>query len=133
MAIRKSGDSSELNQPQSLRETRVEQRRNYTDACAEKGADGEGIARGTNRVYNETFGSKPAGKRDDWTEQQQKEISVSENFAANQVRDLPTPEEGSSQSKANDRVVEASGEGAKNAREYMDDQSSNGNWWSRLF
>jgi hypothetical protein len=132
MAIQKSGgDSSSLNQPQSLRETRVEQRRNYTDACQSKGADGEGIRRGTNEVYKETFGGKPKGDRDSWNERQQQEIAVSENFAANKVRSLPNS--GDSQSEANDRVVQASGEGAKSAREYIDDQSENGNWWSRLF
>lgn len=132
--IRKHGEeSSDLSQPRSLRETRVEQRRNYTDACQDRGADREGIRRGTNEVYRGLFGGKPAGDRDDWAEEKQKEIAIGENFAANHVRSLPTPEEGSSQSEANDRVVDASGKGAKSAREYIDDQSDNGNWWSRLF
>ncbi len=133
MAIQKGGGSSDLNQPPSLRDTRIEQRRNYTDACTEKGADGEGIARGTNRVYNDLFGSKPKGRRDDWAEEQQQEIAVGENFAANHVRNLPTPAEGSSQAAANNAVVEASGQGASAARDYIDDHRENGNWWTRLF
>lgn len=127
MAIRKRDDDA------SLRDIRVEQRRNLTDAATERGADGDGIARATNRIYNETLGGKPTGKRDNWPEEQQKEIAVSENFAANRVRSLPTPDEDTSQVEANDRVVEASGKGARAAREYIDDQSDNGNWWSRLF
>jgi hypothetical protein len=129
MAIRKSGDDS--NQL-SLRETRVEQRRNYTDACTERGADGEGIRRATNRIYNE-MGGKPDGQRDKWSETDQKRIAVTEHFAANRVRDLPAPTEGSSQAEANNRVVEASGAGASAANDYIDDQAENGNWWSRLF
>ncbi len=134
MAIRKSGgDSSNLDQPQSLRDIRIEQRHQYTDACSERGADGDGIRRGTNRIYEETFGGKPKGGRDEWPDEHQQKIAVSENFAANRVRGLPTPQEGSSQEEANDRVVEASGQGARAAKEYIADQSDNGNWWSRLW
>ncbi len=125
LSRRSNNDNSNLNNEPSLRETRVEQRRNYTDACTSKGADGEGIRRGTNRIYNELFGGKPAGDRDDWTDDQQQQITVGENFAASHVRSSPE--------RGNDAVVEASGEGAKQAKEYIEDQSDNGNWWSRLF
>jgi hypothetical protein len=79
------------------------------------------------------MGGKPDGKRDNWPENDQKRVAVSENFAANRVRDLPAPKEGSSQAEANNRVVEASGAGARAASDYIDDQSDNGNWWSRMF
>jgi hypothetical protein len=78
------------------------------------------------------FEQKPQGNRDAWSDKAQKEIAVAENFAANHINDLPDPE-GKSQREANKDVVEASGKGAKQAREYIDDQSENGNWWSRLF
>jgi hypothetical protein len=126
-------DSSNLNRSPSVRENRIAERRNYTDACVEKGADGEGIRRGTNRIYSELFNSKPAGSRDEWTEQQQKEVTIAENFAASHVRSLPTPSEGTNQATANQRVVEQSGAGAKNAREYCDDQKENGNYYTRLY
>jgi hypothetical protein len=117
----------------SLREQRIEQRRNYTDAAVSRGADQLGIARGTNRIYDKTFDNRPDGDRDDWSEDQQKRITVAEHFAANKVRDLPIPQEGNSQNGANDNVVEASGRGAETAREYCDDQKENGNFWTRLF
>jgi len=63
----------------------------------------------------------------------QKVIAVTENIAANHVRSLATPEEGSSQSDANDAVVKASGQGARAAKDYIDDKADNGNWWGRLF
>ncbi|NJP11669.1 MAG: hypothetical protein HC866_21190 [Leptolyngbyaceae cyanobacterium RU_5_1] len=108
-----------------MRDNRIEQRRNYTDACVEKQADQDGIAKGTNKIYDNLWGDRPDGKRDNWTVDQQKEIAVGENIAANHVR--------SSSKTGNDAVVEASSEGAKQAREYIDDQKENGNWWGRLF
>ncbi len=133
MAIQKSGEGSSNLEPQSLRDVRLGQRVNYTDACVEKGADANGIRLGTNRIYDTLFGNRPTGNRDSWPEDQQKEIAVGEHFAANHIRGLPTPEEGSSQRAANNAVVKASGEGAQAAREYIDDQADNGNFWTRLF
>lgn len=128
-----NSESGDLNQPQSLREIRIEQRRNYTDACINKGANQDGIAEGTNRIYNRLFGKKPTGKRDDWSDVQQKEVAIAENFAAHHVQELPTPPEGTPQPVANHQVVEKSGEAAKAARDYIDDHQENGNWWTNLF
>jgi hypothetical protein len=97
----------------------------------DKGADDQGIARGTSGIYNALFGNKPAGSRDSWQEDEQRRITVAENFASNHVRGLPNEER--SQSQANDDVVRASSDGARAAREYIEDESENGNWWSRLF
>ena len=116
-----------------MREQRIEQRHEFTSTCQEKGADGEGIARATNGVYNGLFGTRPAGDRDDWTIAQQKAITVGEHFATRRVEELNTPDEGSDQWSANDAVVEQARSGARDAREYITNQTENGNWWTRLF
>jgi len=108
---------------------RVECRKEYTDACQEKGADREGIREGTNAIYRHT--GRPAGDRDTWPEEQQKVIAVTEHFAAGRVKSLPDPQ--GTQDEANDAVVEASGEGARVAKEYIADKEDNSNWWGRLF
>lgn len=127
---RQPEEDSNLSESQSVQETRIEQRRNYTDACTEKRADGQGIARGTNQIYKEVFGTKPDGKRDNWTPEEQKKVAVAENFAANSVRDInPT----GSQEQINNAVAKASGDGARDAAEYIEDKKENGNWWGRLF
>lgn len=119
---------------QKLREERIEQRRGYTDACQEKGANGEGIARGTNEMYNGLFGrEKPKGKRDNWKDTDQAKIAFTENIAANRVRGLPTPREGSDQDAANRRIAKASYEASLDAREAIEDNKENGNFWSWLF
>lgn len=101
-----------------LRDERVEQRKDFTDACVEKGADGTGIARATNRVSQRTFrNGKPSGNRDQWSDDDQRRITITEHFAARSVRDLP--DEALPTSANNDRVVEAAGNGAKNGTDFI--------------
>lgn len=86
----------------------------------------------TKRVYKETYPEgRPSGKRDNWSENDQKRIIAGEHFATREVRKLPEPEN-LSQEQANDRVVDAAGKGAKKGREYVTDEQENGNWWSRF-
>jgi len=85
----------------------------------------------TNRVYEETYPEgTPSGKRDRWSESDQKRIVVGEHFATREVKKLPDPTPQMSQEQANDRVVDAAGQGAKQGREYVTDKKENGNWWS---
>lgn len=111
---------------QRFREERVEVRKDYTDACVERGADDEGIAKGTNWIYRILFGTKPEGNRDQWTIEEQSKSMLGEHQAANRIRDLPTPPEGSCQRQANDAVVEASKQGAHEAKDMIEDKDSGG-------
>ncbi len=123
--IVKSGGSSESDQP-TLREVRVEARREFTDAAVNKGADADGIARATNTCYSRGMGGKPDGGRDSWSSEDQKRITVVENIAANHIG---ASTQGGTQSECNDNVVDAAGRGADAAKEYIADKKEGGNWW----
>lgn len=106
-------------------------RNEYTDAAQKAGADAEGIREGTNAIYR-GIGGKPQGKRDKWPIKDQAETMVAEHFATNRIKDIPPGRV--AQSEANKRVEQASYEGARNAREYIDESpKENGNWFSNVF
>lgn len=120
-------NSNSSPQHNSFREERVQVRRDYTDACKSKGADAQGIARGTNAIYGEIYpNGRPNGDRDDWSREDQGKTMVGEHMAAKRVNELSTPPEGSSQVSANNRVVEASRHGASQANDMINDKECGG-------
>lgn len=120
-------NSNSSPQHNSFREERVQVRRDYTDACKSKGADKEGIAKGTNKIYDRIFPEgRPDGDRDDWSRTDQGKTMVGEHMATKRVNELDTPAEGSSQREANNRVVEASKQGASQAADMINDKECGG-------
>jgi hypothetical protein len=75
-------------------------------------------------MYDIALGGKPKGDRDDWSERDQRKITVTEHQAANRIRALPVPEEGTSQRAANQAVVKASEQGAEDTIGWYDDPES---------
>lgn len=129
-----------LGKQPTLREERVEARKEFTTTAQDYGADGDGIARATNATYRGLWGKKPEGKRDDWDTRRQREIAVGEHLASNKIREKvqrPEPEERSwwswlTQQQQNDEIARAAEEGGKTAREMIDDTECGG-WWGWLF
>jgi len=114
-------DYDSLTDAQRVRKDGVGVRNGFTKAAQEKGADGQGIAESTNWLYRIFFGERPKGDRAEWSPKDQQGTMTAEHFATNRIKDLPTPKEGSSQRRANDNVIEATKDGAKAAKEYVND------------
>jgi hypothetical protein len=105
----------------------VDTRKEFTAAIQNKGGDQATIIKGTVHCNNAVTGGRPTEKdRDNWTEEQQKQIAVIEHYSAKRVENLP---DGAGHSQ----IMTAIHSGTDTATDAIQDKRENGNWFDHVF
>lgn len=112
----------------TIRQVGMEVRKQYTQTCTEKGADGKIIAKATTRMYLTLFQQYPEGGRGSLSNSQLEKVAATEHLAERRIFDVPANSPG-----VGAQIIKLTDESAQDVVDWYRDPDSNGNPHTILF